>query len=350
MTIFEEYLSRKKEENKLEMDYLWSFHDYKNNMYNVEKAKTTLHECGKSLNKLDKIKEKRISVGNKICELSYLTNNEAKTILPKVMKDTIFEDYEFKSLIIDGLRRVFLIKKTALLNFDLTMDNLLTNENIIFLASTTYKNGFRLYQNISGKDEIGSELTPLVNNDAKFLKEFIDSYITKKAKTNITLEDYYISTRNNIEYGYDEALAEYYGLDDAYQAYDREEQRRGKRRLDAYYHQKQKNAKNQVKAKRKLEQLPNKYMPKENVGTLTFIRKLELMLGRKFSSIEKDTIKSWIIFGFDEDVIMEAYNEASIRGNYNPSAVAEILRDLITFEQKENNVKNIMLTKEMQKQ
>lgn len=114
MTIFEEHLSSKREEIKLEMDYLWSFHDFRSNMDNVPQAKNDIVTCNMALNNYVKALETRISIGNKICELSYLINEEARTILPKVMKDYTFEDYEFKSLVIDGLRRVFLIKKEHL--------------------------------------------------------------------------------------------------------------------------------------------------------------------------------------------------------------------------------------------
>lgn len=236
------------------------------------------------------------------------------------------------------------------------MDNLLSNESIIFLASTIYPMSFNLYQCNEKAKEVYCEIDDNLyfdktHNDAKVLKEFIDTYIIEKStREDLSLEDYFERTIiNYLRQKKDEAgLLEFY--DDFYQEHDKEERKINKRIMDSYYHQKRRDAINQLKAKRKLEQLPNKYMPQENVGTLTFLRKLELMLGRKFSSIEKDTIKSWIIFGFDEDVIIEDYNEASIRGNYNPSAVAEMLRDLITFEQKENNIKNIMLTKEMQKQ
>lgn len=59
MTIFEEYLSSKKEENKVEMDYLWDFYDYQNNVTNILKAKTKLKNCKETLKQLDEVSKKK---------------------------------------------------------------------------------------------------------------------------------------------------------------------------------------------------------------------------------------------------------------------------------------------------
>lgn len=352
MTIFEEYLNGKREEKSLMTNYLWQFYNYKDNVIDMRQAKNNLQKCQNSLNQYDEVQEKRKNIGKNICELSFLRDGEAKRILPKIMKDTTYEDYEFKSLIIDGLRRVFLIKRGTSLDFNLTMDDLLTNENVIFLASTSYSNGFNLYQTIDDNNEICSELNAnLYNSEFIILRNFVDGYISAKAeREGLNLGDYYYLVCDTIEHGYDEGLLEYYDLDDGYVEFDRKAAREAKRKRDDYYHKQQRDGKNRVIAQRKLAKLPSKYMPVENVENLTFIRRLELMLGRKFSSMEKDTIKGWLVFGFDEDIIVEAYKEASIRGNYNTSAIAKILSDLMTFDIKENTEKNILLAKEFRKQ
>lgn len=331
MTIFEEYLSSKKEENKAEVNCLWNYHDYINHMCNVVKGTATLGSCVETLNKYDEIKEKRVSIGTKICELSFITDKEASFILSEFLKDYYLEDFELESLVIDNERRIFLIKKGASLDFEITMDNLLTNENIIFLASTTYPNGFNLYQIDEKLKEVYCEIdhniffddTP---NYVKSLKEFIDGYINAKSeRKELSLTEYFENNLVNYLYQTSIDIKDYYAF---YHEHDKEEQRRIQRQMANYYHKKQREAKNKIIAKRKLEKLPNKYMPQENVSTLTFVRRLELMVGRHFSSKEKDDINSWLILGFDKDIIMKAYNEASIRGNYNTSAIAKILDEL----------------------
>lgn len=358
MTIFEEYSNSRSKEIKLKMDYLCSFHNYRNHMYDLSNTRNDLYTCTELLKEFDEAQVKRKSIGEKICDLSFISFTE-NTILCKFLKFVCGEEYELKRCIIGNWRKILLIKKGASLDFRMTTDNLLTNESIIVLTKTACSElggSFNLYQHNDKNADIYCEIEDNVyfnetHNDAKVLKEFIDMYIIAKSKReDLSLEDYFENYLVNYlrQTSNEEGLLEHY--DDAYKEHDKEEQRRSKRSLASYYHKEQRKSKNQAIAKRKLEQLPNKYMLEEDISTLTFIRKIELMIGRHFSSIEKDTIKSWLILGFDEDVIIKAYNEASIRGNYNASVVANILRDLITFEQKENNVKNMMLTKDMKKQ
>lgn len=346
MTIFEEYLNSKREETKLEMEYSWAFHDFYNNMCDISKSKNNIHTCKESLDKLDNAKKQRIKLGEEICELSFLTDYQAIDMLPKIMKDMTFEDYEFKSLVIDDMRRVFLIKKGASLGENISMDNLLSNENVIFLASTNLKNGFHLYQNIPDSQDIGSELNVnFFNNESGILKKFIDGYICAKAeRKEIHLEDYYLLVRDDIKHGYDEKLLEYYDLDDAYvEHFDAKTRREEKRRREDYYHKKQRYYINGVKEQEELAKLPSKYQPNYKVETLTFIRKLEIELGRRFSSLEKEIINSWLKLGYSEDIISVACREAQTRGTYNISSIAEILNGLITqkiMEVMSNEYKN----------
>lgn len=347
MTIFEEYTNSKREENKLEMDYSWAFHDYNENMCNISKAKNNLHTCGVALDKLDEIIKKRRKIEERIIDLSYLRDSEARYILPKLMKDMTFEDYEFKSLAIDNGRRILLVKRDTLLEEDITMDDLITNENVIILASTYHKDGFSLYQVMPDTKELGSELNGnLYNSDFGFIKNFIDGYIiTKSERPEISLKDYYLLVRDSIKHGYDEDLLKYYDLDDAYIKHDREANKRARRRKTAYYHKQKRDFINRVQAQRKLTELPSKYEPTEEDGTFTFIKELEIELGRKFSSSEKETINSWLIVGFSEELVSLAYKEASARGNYNISAIAKILRDFSEVKEKNKDSKNITLEK-----
>lgn len=340
MTIFEEYLSLRKKEIKLEMNYLCSFHNCSNNMCDISKAKADLHSCAQLLKDYDAVCKERENSGKKICDLSYV-GYEKSFILCKFLKFICGEDYEFKSLVINNMRKIFLIKKGASLDFNLTMDNLLTNESIIVLTNTSsnyLKGCFNLYQYNETTGEVYCEISDneyldTNHNDAKVLKEFIDKFIIAKSqKEDLTLEEYFDNYLVNYlrQTSNEEGLFEYYNS--AYQIYDKEEQRRSKRMLNTYYQKKQRESKNKVMNRRKLGQLPDKYMPKEDVESLTFIRRLELMLRRKFNSIEKDTINTWLIFGFNEEIIMEAYKEASIRGDYNTSTIATILKGLLSKE------------------
>lgn len=341
MTIFEEYTNSKREENKLEMDYSWAFHDYNENMCNISKAKNNLHTCGVALDKLDEIIKKRRKIEERIIEFSYLKDSEARYILPKLVKDMTFEDYEFKSLVIDNVRRALLVRRGTLLEEDITMDDLITNENVIILASTYHKDGFSLYQVMPDTKELGSELNGnLYNSDFGFIKNFIDGYIiTKSERPEISLKDYYLLVRDSIKHGYDEDLLKYYDLDNAYKEDDRKAARRAKRRKDDYYHKKQRKSINKVQAQRKLAKLPSKYEPTEEDRAFNFVEKLEIELGRKFSSLEKENINSWLTVGFSEELVSLAYKEASARGNYNNSFIAEILRDFsrVNKVQEENS-------------
>lgn len=106
MTIFEEYLSSKREENKLEMNYLSSFHNCSQYMCDISKAKADLNSCAKLLKDFDEAQEKRKSIGAKFCDLSFITY-ETQQILPKFLKYVCGKDYDIGSLTIDIVRRVF---------------------------------------------------------------------------------------------------------------------------------------------------------------------------------------------------------------------------------------------------